>query len=64
LRIIYREHTQLQLRLIRIPASRANQQVVVLGLDDLRLQDVELEPLIAAITLRNRVLATGKPVAH
>jgi len=54
----------LQLRLIRVPALRANQQLIVFGLDDLSLEHGQLIALITAITLGNRVFTGGKPIAH
>jgi hypothetical protein len=62
--VIYRIHAQLKLRLIRVPALRADQQLIVLGLNDFALKHSELKALITAITLGNRVLAGSKPIAH
>jgi hypothetical protein len=57
LRVINRVHTQLQLRLIWIPTRPANQEVVVLGLDNLFAQLRKFEPECATVALGNRILA-------
>ena len=62
--VINRIHTQLKLRLVGVPATWANQELIVLGLDDLALELLQLEASVATITLRNRILTGGKPVSH
>jgi hypothetical protein len=64
LRIIYREHSQQQLGLVRVPALGANIELVLLGLDDLKLELLELVPLSAPVALSNTVFARRKPVTH
>jgi hypothetical protein len=53
-----------QLWLIWVPALRANQEVVVTTLDDFTLQDFELETLVAAVALGDRIFARSKPISH
>lgn len=64
LRVINRIHAQLQLRVVWIPALRANLQLVQLGLDDLKLQLLQLKALPTPVALGNAVLTRGKPIAH
>ena len=56
LRVINRIHTQLQLRLVRLPALRADQNTDLFGLDREFAQLLEHVPLGATVALRNRVL--------
>jgi hypothetical protein len=62
--VIYRIHTKLQLRLVGIPTTLANQQVVRLGLDDFLLQLDELKLLSASVADSNCFLAGREPVCH
>jgi hypothetical protein len=64
LRVINRVQTQRQLRLIRLPTLRTDQDIYILGLDHQRLQLAKFEPESTPVALRNRVLATCKPVWH
>ena len=57
-------HTQLQLRLIGVPAWLADQQLVVLGLDHLAAQVFQLEAKATAVALGDAVLAGRKPISH
>jgi hypothetical protein len=43
--------------MVGVPALRTDQEVVVLGLDDLPAKNFELETEVAAVALGNRVLA-------
>jgi hypothetical protein len=62
--VIYRVHAKLQLRLVWIPTTLADQQVVRLGLDDFLAQLDELELLSASVADSNRFLAGRKSVCH
>jgi hypothetical protein len=62
--VVYWKLAQVQLWLIGVPALRANQEVVVPPLDDFTLQELELETLVTAITLGDRVFARGEPISH
>ena len=50
--------------MIRVPALRADQEIVDLGLDDLLAQRLEFELLPTAIAHGDAVLTGGKPVTH
>jgi len=62
--VIDREHTELQLWMIRVPTLGTDQQVVIFGLDDLFAQLLELIPLPTAVALGNRPFAGCKSVSH
>jgi hypothetical protein len=51
--VIHRELAKVQLRVVGIPALRANQQLIVAALDDFALQLGQLKPLIATVALGN-----------
>jgi hypothetical protein len=62
--VVYWKLAQVQLWLIRVPTLRANQEVVVTTLDDFTLQKRQLETLVTAITLGDRIFTGGKPISH
>ena len=50
--------------MVRVPARRADQNRVILGLDDLFAKLVQLEPEVAPVALCDRIFAGREPVAH
>jgi hypothetical protein len=57
LRVIHRVHTQLELRLVRVPALWAHLQVIDFRLDDFFFEIKKLESKSAPVALGNRILA-------
>jgi hypothetical protein len=64
LRIIYRVHAQLQLRLVWVPALWAHQGLVLLGLDDLSLELLEPELFTAPIAHGDGYPTRSESIAH
>jgi hypothetical protein len=62
--VIHRIHTQLQLRLIWLPAFVANLDRNLFGLDYKILKVFEFYPNATTITFGYRLFTSGKPVCH
>jgi hypothetical protein len=57
-------HTQLQLRVVRAPALRADQQTGYFGFDDFLFEQLELKALTTTVALTDAVFTGSKPIAH